>query len=322
MPKLLVDVERIEFQYLDELEEMIKDLFKKEIYIPLLKELKSEHIIKNDDGGDDKNPIIKAIEEGSLSYEDGKFSGDFNSKIVKEIRDLKGKKIKGGDFIVDKTSMPGFLVFKIQQTQNKNKKKIDKVKKKLSSLDAKKISKKLAATKFFESTLKKVSDSIDDKIAGLVVAPKITKIQRLALSEEYTNNLQKYIKGWTDQEIVKLRKEVIRSSKKGFRYQTLVKKIQRRYGVSESKAKFLARQETGLMMSKFRESRFKAAGSVSYVWKSVVGTPSHPVRDAHKKLDGKTFKWDNPPVSSKNGRRNHPGEDFNCRCRPQAIISF
>ena len=105
------------------------------------------------------------------------------------------------------------------------------------------------------------------------------------------------------------------------------------FGVSQRKAKFVGVQETGLLMAKFKEVRYKDAGIKKFIWTCVKGTPAHPVRHEHKILDGKIFVWDNPRELGKNGRPNpsglhkpgenkNPGEDYNCRCYAKPIVEF
>ena len=54
--------------------------------------------------------------------------------------------------------------------------------------------------------------------------------------------------------------------------------IQKSYGVTANKAKFLARQETKLLTTTLKEVRYVDAGVTKYKWKSVTGTAAHPVR--------------------------------------------
>ena len=49
-----------------------------------------------------------------------------------------------------------------------------------------------------------------------------------------------------------------------------------------------------------------------YVWST---SQDSRVRDSHRRLNRKKFRWDDPPVvDPKTGRRCHPGEDYGCRC--------
>ena len=102
----------------------------------------------------------------------------------------------------------------------------------------------------------------------------------------------------------------------------LQRDIQKRYNVSASKAKFLARQETNLLGSEIQRQRYKAAGSEEYTWRTVVGTKNHPVRPSHKVLNNTIQRWDAPPITNAKGDRNHPRQDFGCRCQAIPIIRF
>lgn len=46
------------------------------------------------------------------------------------------------------------------------------------------------------------------------------------------------------------------------------------------------------------------------------------VRDTHVALNGETFSWSDPPVTSETGERNHPGEDYSCRCVAVAVLDL
>lgn len=92
------------------------------------------------------------------------------------------------------------------------------------------------------------------------------------------------------------------------------------YGASKAKAKFLARQETSLLMSKYQEERFKDLGITHYKWS---GADDQRERPDHKLLNGKIFRFDDPPVTNRStGAKNNPGEDFNCRCIAIAIVDM
>ena len=104
---------------------------------------------------------------------------------------------------------------------------------------------------------------------------------------------------------------------RGSRAENMVKTIISEYGVSRRKAKFLARQETALLMSKYQEERFKDVGVTKYRWSAAMDARTRP---DHKLLDGKIISWDSPPITNrKTGARNHAGADYNCRCVAIAI---
>ena len=130
----------------------------------------------------------------------------------------------------------------------------------------------------------------------------------------------------TEEEIPKLRKIVQDNAFSGVRRENLVQGFIDSYGVSQSKAKFWARQETNLLMAKYKETKYVEAGVPEYKWACVhMPHQSSPqtiykpgeVRYSHGILEGKIFSWSNPPITTAPGqkqRMNNPGQDYNCRC--------
>lgn len=301
------------------LEKEIAEIFKKEIYLPLIEILKKDQS-KIENSNDD---LIDAIKSGRIYFRRGIFLGKFNSRISKALKSVGAKwdkKQSGFKILLNK--LPYEIRVAIQISDNNYYKVITRLGDRISEIVPEDVARKVKSKKIFGSVLSSFDDRFRKSLKGITIVPRLTKDQKEKIAEEYTTNMDKYIKGWVDEEIVKLRKRVKTRAFSGLRYESLAEDIENRYGVSKSKAKFLARQETNLMMSKFRESRYEEAGIKEYKWKCVLGTPAHPVRPWHKRLDGMVFKWNNPPITDEKGNRNHPGEDFNCRCFPLPIVGF
>jgi SPP1 gp7 family putative phage head morphogenesis protein len=146
----------------------------------------------------------------------------------------------------------------------------------------------------------------------------LTHGQKEALKKDYTQNIKLYIKDFAQEHIEKLRGEVEQNAMSGYRAKELEERLRVKYGASRSKAKFLAKQETSLFMSKSRRERFLDAGVEFYRWDSL---GDRRVRPDHRKLNGRIFQFGDPPVSdSSTGKRAEPGEDFGCRCRAVALV--
>lgn len=90
----------------------------------------------------------------------------------------------------------------------------------------------------------------------------------------------------------------------------MVKEMQRAYGISRRRAELIARDQTAKLNGQIQKAQQQDAGITEYIWCT---TGDERVRKSHKNLNGKKFSWDDPPVNS-DGRRCHPGEDFQCRC--------
>ena len=105
---------------------------------------------------------------------------------------------------------------------------------------------------------------------------------------------------------------VLNGFKGGKTTKTIMNDIQHTYGVSRNKARFLARDQMAKLNSEIAQKQQTSAGVKEYIWSS---SGDGRVRDRHKELNGKKFKWSEPPiVDKKTGRRAHPGEDYQCRC--------
>lgn len=105
----------------------------------------------------------------------------------------------------------------------------------------------------------------------------------------------------------------------GKRAASLADEIMRTGAVTRSRANTIARTETSRTATELTRARALSVGSTHFVWRTVGDSD---VRDDHKKLDGKVFAWDDPPVSdSRTGARSLPGAIYNCRCYARPVIA-
>lgn len=312
------------------IEQHIRDLFKREIYLPLIRIIDPvRNTITNARPG-----LLDALMYGQVQFYRGTFSGRFNATISKELKAIGARwDSRSGTWKLSQSSLPVDVQNAIKASESHFLRKMQKIDDHLSKILPEEIADKLKASKFLDSTLWKVDRDIRANMRNIQVPPQLTKEQRKTIADEWQNNMKIDIKDWTETAIKKLRREMKESVYAGNRYETAIKTISKSYGVSLSKAKFLARQETNLLMSKFKEVRYKDAGIKKYKWRCVTGSPAHPVRHSHKILDGKVFSWENPRELDKNGRVNpngahkpgenkNPGEDYNCRCTAVPIVEF
>jgi SPP1 gp7 family putative phage head morphogenesis protein len=97
---------------------------------------------------------------------------------------------------------------------------------------------------------------------------------------------------------------------KGVRVEAVAGELRKRFGVSDSRAELIARDQTLKLNSQISRSRQRAVGINSYQW---VTSRDERVRETHAALDGSIQSWDSPPEVGE-GRFEHPGGDFQCRC--------
>lgn len=97
----------------------------------------------------------------------------------------------------------------------------------------------------------------------------------------------------------------------------IVKEIQKAYNVGRKHAELIARDQTAKLNGQIQRAQQMDAGITEYIWCT---TGDERVRDSHKELNGKKFSWNDAPVNS-DGRKCHPGEDYQCRCIGRPVFN-
>jgi len=296
----------------EEIERILRELFKREIYLPLVEALgASDDVLQNAklDG------LALAVAQGKIQYVRGGFEGEFTAQLSKALKGLGARWDRThGTWKIPRSALPQDIVAAIATSESRFKEKARRVDAALRKIVPEEIADKVELSKVLDKTIFKLEQTFQASVSKISLAPKFTPAQQARLRKKYMETLKLKIKGWTQDETERLRKEVRANVEKGVRYQTLVKTIQDGYGVGQSKAKSLARQETNLLTSEIRQSRFESMGSPGYIWRCVKGSSLHPVRPYHLRLDGTYHAWSDPPIVDKDGHRKHPGQDYNCRC--------
>ena len=312
-----------------EMWELVEDeiirVYKQELFLPLIRELipgqSHDSILRN--ALDD---LIEAIMTGRISFEQGRFKGKFDSRTSKELRRLGAEFDKrDSSYVIRSADLPVEVKAMISASEAKLNRQLTLIDRKLAAFSPSEITDKLNLTKLFDRTLFKVNKQFEKNVKGLVVPAQVSPEQRMEIALSWKDNLDLYIKDFTNKQTQDLRTMIEKNAWSGARRESVVTDIQSRYGVTQNKAKFWARQETNLMMEAWSRSRYQENGIEEYKWRNVAGSPNHPVRASHKALgdqsrNGKTFKWTDPPLMGDNGQMCHPKQDYNCRCYAQPVV--
>jgi SPP1 gp7 family putative phage head morphogenesis protein len=96
----------------------------------------------------------------------------------------------------------------------------------------------------------------------------------------------------------------------GRRAEDIAKEIARSGEVTKSRATLIARTEVSRSATTLSQVRAQAIGSTHFVWRT---SHDSDVRPSHRALDGKSFRWDDPPECDP-GHHALPGCIWNCRC--------
>ena len=295
----------------DDIDQMVREL----IYRPLMKLMDSPH----PEYHNANDALFDAITNGTIWYENGHFYGHFNAATTKRLKDIGALyHTRSKTWSLEMSEVPTDL----KMAQANADSRYDALTRGfMKILDDIKIDAVDNLSKVRDS-YKKVMGWMDSEFVktmkGITIPPTMTEEMKSRIAEEWGTNLDLYIKGWMSKNILNLRERVQQHSFEGRRAESLIKIIQSNYGVSQRKAKFLARQETSLLLSKFRETRYAEVGVKRYRWSTA---HDERVRSDHSHLNGKIFSFDSPPVTNtKTGARNNPGEDFGCRCIAVALV--
>ena len=97
----------------------------------------------------------------------------------------------------------------------------------------------------------------------------------------------------------------------------MVRQIQAAYGTSKRHATLIARDQIAKLNGNIQKAQQQDAGITEYKWCTC---GDGRVRSSHRRLNGKVFKWSDPPVTD-DGRKCHPGEDYQCRCIARPVFN-
>ena len=304
------------------------------IFMPLLKTT----AIRIDNAKYDA--LEKAIIDGDINYVDGVFVGEISSAISKDIKALGGKMVSK-KWTLDEYQLPYDLRVFIKKRKNDQIKLMDRINKKLDDIA-------INLTKFIKtSTVKDIGNQNINVVSKqfrktvrtvLTVRPELDvkgmeKIQRDYLTTTDLPIREKLLSEFEDrskavltnisQEIVeKFRKDLHTMILDGSPRRYIEEFIGERLKINKNRWKFIARQETALLTSKFKQSQYQQWGIKKYKWKAL---HDHKTRLRHMELDGDIISWDNPPKISEKGqeeRYGHAGEDYNCRCIASPIVEW
>ncbi|MFG1399845.1 phage head morphogenesis protein [Roseixanthobacter pseudopolyaromaticivorans] len=103
----------------------------------------------------------------------------------------------------------------------------------------------------------------------------------------------------------------------GTRAKEIAAEIMRSGEVSKARATLIARTEVSRTATELTRARALHVGSTHFIWRTVGDSD---VRPTHKALNGKVFRWDDPPECDP-GHHALPGAIWNCRCYPEPIIT-
>lgn len=130
---------------------------------------------------------------------------------------------------------------------------------------------------------------------------------------DFSQDTLSLIKGIQSDTIDKLEDDLIEGLRSGQRVEQLQDTIQRRMGISDRRARLIARDQVGKLNGRLNKIRQEKIGVERYKWWTVL---DEDVRPSHRIKHASVFHWNDPPADT-----GHPGDDIQCRCNARAIVS-
>jgi len=162
--------------------------------------------------------------------------------------------------------------------------------------------------------------SLKDVAEDLELDPAFLNSGRLReIVQASTQEAAQLIKTIPEQYLSQVQGQVMRSITTGSGLQTLMPFMREKYGQNVRKARNVAHDQTRKAYSSISNARMQAAGIEEFEWCHSHGgkTP----RPQHEEWNGKTFRFDKPPVDDTFGPV-LPGIAINCRCFARPILKF
>lgn len=164
---------------------------------------------------------------------------------------------------------------------------------------------------------KDVSRSPSSNVAKLVGVSLHSEAGIPGAMEAFRSRNVGLIKSLAGQQLDEVSTLLSKAEAGAWRVEDLRKEMEERFGVGRSKAQLLARDQVLKLNGQLNQLRQQNAGITEYDWST---SGDERVREFHQDLDGTRQRWDSPPVVDEDGRREHPGSDYQCRCTAIPVI--
>ena len=153
------------------------------------------------------------------------------------------------------------------------------------------------------------------------------------IAEDYTYNMDYWVKNWKAKEITTMRRDVLDMVQSGARTETIKKYFKNRWGIAERKAEFLARNESGIAGAVIKATHYQDMGCTHFKW---LRSTSKEKRELHLEYAKETgnqyglggtniFSFSDPPIIEQikvgnsfvpkpDGQKGLPQQTYNCSC--------
>lgn len=292
------------------------------IYKPMFEIMAIKPTIKAKNSMEGEKEIIKALNDGKINYIEGvgfKAKDKFSNRISL-ILETWGAKFDKWERVyrISREDIPTDVLQAVAQNKILQEQKIKEIEKYLDEV-IKNIPYQIDSMAFNKEVvtiLDEAGRQVKKNVRSInLIVPELTEEQKEEIAREYTNNMKFYIKDWEEKKIPEMRAKVQQLTLAGYRADTVADLIEKEYNIGKNKAKFLAQNETSIMLAEYKKVTYQEMGFDKFVWRTIIDGKE---RKLHEKLNGTTWKWNDPPViDERTLQKGLPGETYNCRCQAQ-----
>lgn len=305
------------FKYIKQASKLLQNYLYNNFFKEILEITKSKTIYN------DKNALNNAILSGRVYYQNNMFYGDrFSNVVAKELEEL-GAVYKNGGYFLENFKIPVDIQQSIALASIKNMAKLAAISGVLNQIEQNinEFVNGLVLDNLIESLVtdlqKDITQTLEQKkipVVDTTLSPK----QAETISREYTNNMQYWVKNWTEKEIKIMRQEV-QAMGIGTSPKSISKYFQSRWGIAQRKADFLARNETRILTNTYKAAKYQESGFTHFKW---VTNMDGRERKLHAEHNNKVYPFDAPPIiDERTGQTGLPGQTYNCRCNLIPVIN-
>lgn len=159
------------------------------------------------------------------------------------------------------------------------------------------------------------------------------------LSESWVRENVSLIRSVAEEYLGEVERIILRQVREGGDMGETMKTLMERFGVSQSRAELIARDQATKFHGRLTQERQQRLGIQMYRWinsgdERVRGNPSGKYPKAvpsHWVMQGKLCRWDDPAVYSRDGGKTwaertvqmpkeHPGQPIQCRCWAEPVL--
>lgn len=275
--------------------------------------------------------LVKALRQGTIQYVGDLVVGDFDAKLSGALRGLGATfDERRGGFVLPNWTAPAWFKAEATAAQARAENVHQAILRKLDDIQTRLEGGQMNLILDTSEAIEAIEEGFETAAEALGITKRIPAAQRAAMEKRYLEDVRPYVAEATSKYIDKVHRDVTANAAAGFRYENIVADLQHIQGISESKARFLARQETSLFMADYRRERFTAAGVMRYRWSTSHDRRVRPEDDAqkmkkygdHRVLDKQVFSYELKAPAQYMSRKqpSNPGEDYQCRCVDLAVL--